>query len=292
MNATMGSETAPVWLITGASRGIGLALAREALSRGWQVVATARDPGTLKDLVEAYPETCLAVPLDVSNAASIAEAAAAAQAWRGRVDVLVNNAGHGMHGAVEEVSDADVRRLFEVNVFGLLSITRAVLPAMRARRGGHIVNLSSINGVVASPGSGIYAATKFAVEGLSEALRAELEPLGIGITVVEPGPFRTDFNGSSLVVAGGMIRDYDTTAAKRSAQLRASSGKQPGDPVRGAALICDAVASSEPPFHLMLGAKAYQRAFAKIDAFKIELERWRDRGIAADFEESPGYAVD
>ncbi len=276
-----------VWFITGASRGLGKAIAEEALARGDKVVATARNPADLDALVALAPDRVLALKLDVIDEEQAKAAVKAAEDWAGGVDLLLNNAGHGMHGAVEEVSDENVRRIFDVNVFGLLAVTRAVLPGMRARGRGQIVNLSSIAGLMGSAGSGIYSATKFAVEGLSESMAAEVGPLGIRVTIVEPGPFRTDFNGNSLVIAGGTIPDYEETATKRTAELRAGSGKQKGDPVKAAKLICDALADPEPPLHLVVGRPALTRLQTKLDALNADVDRWRSRSEDTEFETAP-----
>lgn len=277
------SERRRVWFITGCSRGLGLALSSEVLARGDRLVATARNGADLGALGDDAGDRILRLSLDVTDPASIEPAVRAAEEWSGGIDILVNNAGHGMHGAVEEVSEANARRLFEVNVFGLLAVLRAVLPGMRRRRRGHIVNMSSVAGIAASAGTGLYSATKFAVEGLSESLSQEVKPLGIGVTIVAPGPFRTDFNGSSLVVAGGTIADYKDTA-ERTAKLRAGSGRQPGDPARGAKVIYEAVTSARPPLHLVLGAQAYQRIEAKLEALEADMQSWREPACATDFD--------
>jgi len=187
-------------------------------------------------------------------------------------------------GAVEEASDAEVARVHELNVFGLLRVTRAVLPHFRERRSGHVVNLSSIGGLVGLPGFGIYNATKFAVEGLSEALATEVAPLGIGVTIVEPGPFRTDFLASSLAVTDKTLADYADTAGKTRAGATERNGNQPGDPVRAAEAIIQAVTSEHPPLHLLLGRFAYERATAKLETLRKEFEAWRDVTLGADFK--------
>jgi NAD(P)-dependent dehydrogenase (short-subunit alcohol dehydrogenase family) len=271
------------WFITGSSRGLGRALALEVLARGGKVVAAARNPAALAPLAEAHPGRVLAPALDVRDAAQVAAAVSAAESWSGGIDVLVNNAGHGMQGAVEEVSDAEARAVFDVNVFGLLAVTRAVLPGMRARGRGHVVNLSSIAGLMGSAGTGIYSATKFAVEGLSESLAKELEPLGIGVTLVEPGPFRTDFNGDSLSVAGNAIAAY-STVSERTAALRKASGQQPGDPAKAARVMFEAVTAAEPPLHLILGRQAYVRFEEKRAGFTRDNAAWRDKAVATEVE--------
>lgn len=277
-----------VWFITGASRGLGRAIAEEALSRGDRIIATARNPDDLTPLTAIAPDRVLALKLDVTDEDAAKAAAKAGEEWSGGIDILLNNAGHGMHGAVEEVSGADVRRIFDVNVFGLLAVTRAVMPGMRARGRGRIVNLSSIAGLMGSAGSGIYSATKFAVEGLSESIAAEAGPLGISVTLVEPGPFRTDFNGDSVMVAGGTIADYEETSTRRTEALRAGSGRQPGDPVKAAILICDALEEEDPPLHLVIGRTALARLQTKLDKLNADVERWRARSEATDFDDAAG----
>lgn len=280
-----------VWFITGAARGIGLALAREALSRGNDVIASARDIDKLSLLKAEAPDRVFPVEFDVCDQTGIADAAKAGQEWKGRIDVLVNNAGHGIHGAVEEVPDEAWRKVFEVNVFGLLAVTRAVLPGMRARRSGHVVNLSSVAGLVGGSGTGAYSATKFAVEGLSEAMAEEVAALGIRVTIVEPGPFRTDFNGSSLLLAEGSIADYRETAGQRTEKLRAGSGQQEGDPAKAAALICDAVESENPPLHLLIGGAAHERYKQKAGAMAAENTIWHDRAVATGFRKNSNYIL-
>lgn len=270
------------WLITGASSGLGRAIAEEALRGGERVVATARRPADVEDLRGRYPETALAMALDVTDQGSVNGAVEQAIAWAGAIDVLVNNAGYGVHGAIEEVSDEEVRHLYDVNVFGLLTITRAVLPIMRRQRSGHVINISSVGGLVAGEGSGTYCSTKFAVEGISEALRAEVAPLGIRVTAIEPGPFRTDFNGRSIKIAATSIPDYAETAGRRSAALRAASGRQPGDPDKAARIICEIAASPEPPLHLLLGNPAVDRARPKLQGLLAEIDRWETISRSAD----------
>ena len=272
-----------VWLITGCSTGFGRELARAVLAQGGRAVVTARDPGTLKEF-EARPGTALALPLDVTVPAQVEAAVAQAEGRFGGVDVLVNNAGYGYLAAIEEGEDAEVRAMFETNVFGLIALTRAVLPGMRARRRGHIVNISSVGGLMAFPGSGYYNATKFAVEGLSEALEKETAHLGIRVTLVEPGPFRTDWAGRSLRQApAGAIADYAPSSGARRQGLPATSGKQAGDPVRAAAAILQAVQAPQPPRRLLLGRFAYEQVREKLRAFAEEVEAWKDVTLGADY---------
>lgn len=273
-----------VWFVTGCSRGLGLALSREILSRGDRLVATARKPAELEPLRAEGGEQVLCLGLDVTDPGSIGKAVDAAEEWSGGIDVLVNNAGHGMHGAVEEVSDADGRRLFDVNVFGLLAVMRAVLPGMRGRRRGHVVNMSSVSGHVGGAGTGLYSATKFAVEGLSEAMSHEVGTLGIGVTIVAPGPFRTDFNGSSVAVVGGTIGDYEESSTQRAAKLRAGSGRQAGDPAKAASVLYDAVTAPSPPLHLVLGQQAYQRVQEKYQSLQQDMDAWRGPATQTDFD--------
>lgn len=270
-----------VWLITGCSTGFGRELARQLLSRGDRVIATARNPAALEEFASS-PNAVVAM-LDVTVAEQIEEAVALAERQFGGIDVLVNNAGYGYLAAVEEGEDEEIRAMFETNVFGLASMTRAVLPGMRARRSGHIVNISSMGGLIGIPGVGYYNATKFAVEGLSEALAKEVGPLGIRVTIVEPGPFRTDWAGRSLKTPRSAIDDYAETAVARRDAIRGYSGNQPGDPVRGVAAIIAAVDAEQPPLHLLLGKPAHDMVNDKLRRFADEIARWRDVTLGADF---------
>ena len=238
-----------VWFITGASRGFGLEIAKEALSRGDSVVATARNPQAVLDAIPDGGDRLLAVGLDVSVPAQVDAAVDAAIERFGRIDALVNNAGRGLVGAVEETSDSRSQRaIFDVNVFGLLAVTRAVLPHLRAARSGLVVNLSSVGGFVAWPGWGVYAATKFAVEALSEAMTHELAPLGIRSVAIEPGPFRTNFlDGSSLSVAQSQLDDYAATAGAARTWATDTNYDQDGDPVKAAKIIVDLAGRDDLP---------------------------------------------
>jgi NAD(P)-dependent dehydrogenase (short-subunit alcohol dehydrogenase family) len=271
-------------MITGTSQGFGRALVSAALDRGDNVVATSRSPEKVRDAFAGGKDRLLATSMDLNSDEQIAGTVELAIKRFGRIDVLINNAGHGLLGAVEEATDAAIAKVFDTNVFGLIRVTRAVLPHMRRQRRGHIVNLSSIGGLVGLPGWGIYNATKFAVEGLSEALAQELAPLGIGVTIVEPGPFRTDFLGGSLAMVESHIPDYETTAGKTRAYQRDNDGAQAGDPELAAKAIIDAVVGKNPPLHLLLGALAYQRATAKVDSLKAEFEAWKAVTLATDFK--------
>ncbi|HYG88999.1 MAG TPA: oxidoreductase [Azospirillum sp.] len=276
----------PVWFITGCSTGFGRDLARLVLERGWRVAATARDPRRIEDLVAAHPDRARALALDVTNPAQVQQAVRDAEQAFGGIDVLVNNAGYGYLSAIEEGEDAEIRAMFETNVFGLAAVTRAVLPGMRARRRGHIVNISSQGGLVGFPGSGYYAATKFAVEGLSEALSKEVAPLGIRVLLVEPGPFRTDWAGRSLKQSPTFIDDYEQTSGERRRQIAGYSGKQPGDPVRAAEAIIAAVQSPNPPLRLLLGRQALDNVRAKLESMAKEIDAWEGTTVGADFPEA------
>ena len=273
----------PVWLITGCSTGLGRALAARVLERGHRAVITARDPSTLADVAARFPDTALHVALDVRNEGQRNAAVTRALDRFGAIDVLVNNAGHGYSAAIEEGEEAPIRAMFETNFFALAALTRAVLPHMRARGRGHIVNISSIGGIVGNPASGYYSATKFAVEGLSEALAKEVEPLGIRVTVIEPGPFRTDFQGRSMTIPKQALDAYAETAGARRKQLRENSGKQPGDPVRAADAIIKAVESDDPPLHLILGKLALDRSRETLHKRLAIFDKWEAVTLGADF---------
>lgn len=271
------------WFITGCSTGFGRALARAVLTHGHNCVVTARDPDTVGDIAAIDPACALAARLDVTDTTQIAAAVRAAEAKFGAIDVLVNNAGYGYRGAVEEASDGDIRELFETNFHGLVAMTKAVLPGMRVRRRGHIVNISSIGGRMAHPGSGYYSASKFAVEGLSDALRKKLRPLGIGVTVVEPSGFRTDFAGRSLRQSSTVIDDYAATAGARRKENMTTDGRQPGDPARAAQAIIQAVESKNPPFRLLLGRAAVLRAREELASQLREIDAWEETANGADY---------
>ncbi|TWV53764.1 oxidoreductase [Streptomyces misionensis] len=279
----MNSPDSPVWFITGCSSGLGRALARTVLEQGWRAVVTARDADQVADVVAGHEERALALSLDVTEAEQISSAVARAQTAFGRIDVLVNNAGHGYLAAVEEGEDDEVRALFDTNVFGLVDTTKAVLPGMRARRRGHIVNMSSLGGLVGFGATGYYHATKFAVEGLSESLAAEVAPLGINVTIVEPAAFRTNWSGPSMRQSATAIDDYAPTAGARRAHTLATYGHQPGDPARAARAVIDAVTAEEPPLRLLLGKAAYDIATAKLDSLKATFDDWREVTLGADF---------
>ena len=279
----MSQQDLPVWFITGCSTGFGRELAKLVLERGWRVVATARNPQQIQDLVAGTDGRGLALKLDVTDSAQVIEAVKKAEATFGKIDVLVNNAGFGYMAAVEEGEDEEVRAMFETNFFGLVEMTKAVLPGMRRRRSGHILNISSIGGFVGFPGVGYYNATKFAVEGLSEALAKDVEPLGIKVVIVEPGPFRTDWAGRSLKQTGDGIEDYAKTAAARRQAISSGSGKQPGDPVRAAKAMIEVVQASNPPLRLVLGRMALETARGKLELLRRDFDGWEKTSLAADF---------
>jgi NAD(P)-dependent dehydrogenase (short-subunit alcohol dehydrogenase family) len=272
-----------VWFITGASTGFGRLLAEQTLRAGHKVIATARKPEQIANLSHHYSDRCVVLPLDVTDPGQVDSAVTQAFSQFGQVDVLVNNAGYGLAGGIEEVSEAEFMPMFETNVFGLLRVTRAFLPYLRKQRSGHILNLSSIGGLLASPGLGYYSATKFAVEGLSESLAAEVAPLGIRVTIIEPGPFRTDFLGRSGVLAKTRIADYDGTAANMRKYFAENDGKQPGDPARAVRAMMQVVESPNPPLRLLLGASALQRLRTKFGNWEKEIAAWEQVTLGADF---------
>jgi len=276
-------ENAPVWFITGCSTGLGRALAERVLQHGHRVVVTARNPKQIEDIVTAYPDAALGLPLDVCDGSQIAHAVEQAEKRFGRIDVLVNNAGYGYLAAVEEGEDAEVRAMFETNFFALVALTKRVLPGMRARGNGHIINISSVGGLVGNPSSGYYNATKFAVEGLSEALAKEVAALGIRVTAIEPGPFRTDWSGRSLRQPREAMPAYAATAGSRRAEITSRYGKQPGDPVRAAEAIIKIVESRSPPLNLSLGKDGLNRVRAKLNQLMTSIDDWEAVTLGADF---------
>ncbi|MFL9869111.1 oxidoreductase [Paraburkholderia fungorum] len=272
-----------VWFITGASRGLGALIAQAALADGNAVVATGRNVAAIAERFGDSP-ALLPLALDVTNETQAKAAVQAAVERFGRIDVLVNNAGFGLLGAIEESSDADVRRMYDTNIFGLLNITRAVLPVMRAQRAGHVINMSSIGGYRSAAGFGAYCSTKFAVEGLTEALHAELKPLGIHATVVEPGYFRTDFlDASSLVVAGNVIADYDETSGHVRRLATTLNHNQPGNPEKLALAMVELVDAQTPPLRLPLGTDTL-KAIAEKNAYVAEeTDTWKTVSASTDF---------
>lgn len=282
----MHSSRQGVWFITGSSTGFGRVLAEEVLKAGGSVAATARNAKQLEDLEREHPGRAKAIKLDVTDKGQVESAVAAAIAEFGRLDVVVNNAGYGLVGAIEEAGDNEIKQQIETNVYGVLQVTRAVLPQLRKQRSGHIVQMSSVAGLIGTAGFGLYNLTKFAVEGLSEALAAEVAPLGIKVTIVEPGPFRTDFAGRSASVARRVIEEYEGTAGKTRQYIATISGKQKGDPLRGVHAIFAAVESEKPPLHLLLGSVALERYREKLKQAETEVNAWAQETLSADFPEN------
>ncbi|MDN4591825.1 short-chain dehydrogenase/reductase [Xenophilus aerolatus] len=272
------------WLITGCSSGLGRQLAEAVAARGDKLVATARSVQTLNDLQARYPRTVRVATLDVTAPGDAARAVAVAEDAFGGLNVLVNNAGFGFIGAIEEAEPHEYRPMFETNVFGLIETTRAALPLLRRTAGACVVNLSSGAGIAGSAGSGYYNATKFAVEGLSEALAQELRPLGLNVIIVEPGPFRTDFLGRSIASAGRRIEAYAQSAHARRLYRESNDGKQAGDPMKAVAVMLQAIDAEHPPLHLPLGPAAHRIAEQKLAALRADIDAWRDRSIATDFD--------
>jgi NAD(P)-dependent dehydrogenase (short-subunit alcohol dehydrogenase family) len=273
------------WLITGCSTGLGRALAQAVLAHGHNAVVTARNVNAVNDIAADFPETALALPLDVTDKEQISSAVQQAQARFGGIDVLVNNAGYGYRAAVEEADDADIRQLFDTNLFGAIDMIKAVLPDMRAKRAGTILNISSIGARISPAGSGYYSATKAALEGLSGSLHKELQPLGISVTAIEPGAFRTDFAGRSLTQSATAIPDYAETAGKRRKENDTVHGTQPGDPGKAAEAIIAVVESPNPPSLLVLGQDAYGAFAAVADAQRAELDQWRELSLSTGIDE-------
>ena len=269
-------------MITGCSTGFGRALALHTLELGYKVGVAARNTEDVKDIISQYPQTAIALKLDVTKEEEIASSTAQVLEQFGCIDVLVNNAGIGYFGAVEESEEAEVRRMFDINVFGLANMTKAVLPVMRKQRSGHIVNIASIGGLVAFPGVGFYNATKFAVDGLSESLSKEVAPLGIKVMIVAPSGFRTDWAGRSANNSPVVIEDYATTAGANKATIRGYSGNQPGDPVKAAKAIVTTVESENPPLRLLLGAGALKGARNKLKDLQKDFNAWEETTLGAD----------
>lgn len=272
-----------IWLITGCSTGFGRELAIEVLKSGHKAAVTARNPDDIKDIVANYRDTAIAVKLDVTSTDEIKSAVKQTLDKFGRIDVLVNNAGIGYFGAIEESEEAEYRRMFEINFFGLANMTREVLPIMRKQHSGHIVNIASIGGLVGFPAVGFYNATKFAVDGFSESLAKETAPLGIKVTVIAPSGFRTDWAGRSANQSPIVIEDYKTTAEANKNNIRGYSGKQPGDPERAAKAIVKAVEAEHPPLRLLLGNAALKGARNKLEELKKDFDTWEETTKGADF---------
>ena len=279
----MANDTTPVWFITGCSTGFGRELAKLVLDRGWRAVVTARDKGRVDDLSKGHEGRALALSLDVIDDDEIVAGVAAAMKQFGRIDVLVNNAGYGYQSSIEEGVPEEVRAQFEANVFGLFAMTRAVLPVMRGQGSGHIINVASVAGFCGFPGSGYYSASKHAVEGFSDSLSREVAPLGIKVTVVEPGPFRTDWAGRSLQQTASAIPAYAETVAARLAQTSKNSGTQAGDPVRAGRAMIDLVAERDPPLHLVLGEWGHDAVVKKLKDTLAEVESRRQTALDTDY---------
>jgi NAD(P)-dependent dehydrogenase (short-subunit alcohol dehydrogenase family) len=277
--------TTRVWFITGCSRGLGRAFTEAALDAGDRVVATARNPSAVEDLTRQHGKRLLALPLDVTDRSAVSAAVDMALDAHGRLDVLVNNAGYGLSGGVEEASEEQVRQQFEVNTFGALWCTQAVLPAMRSQGSGHILQISSIGGVAAFLNTGIYHATKWALEGFSESLAQEVESFGIRVTIVEPGPFRTDWNGDSMIRAEPMAAYDEVLAARREVMSGAHARTQAGDPRKAAEALLQVLQSDEPPLRLLLGAYAADHAPKVYRTRLAEWERWDALARSADFDD-------
>ena len=271
-----------VWLITGCSTGFGRELAKFVLSQGFKAAVAARNTDDVKDIIEGHENNAISIKLDVTNKDEIKLAVEKTVQKFGRIDVLVNNAGIGYFGAVEESEDAAVRNMFDINVFGLANMIQETLPVMRAQKSGHIVNIASIGGLVGFPAVGFYNATKFAVDGLSESLAKEVAPLGIKVTIVAPSGFRTDWAGRSANNSPIIIEDYATTAGKNKNDIRGYSGNQPGDPARAAQAIVRAVEAENPPLRLLLGAGALKGARIKLEQLKKDFDTWEETTLWAD----------
>jgi NAD(P)-dependent dehydrogenase (short-subunit alcohol dehydrogenase family) len=272
-----------MWFITGCSSGFGRELTKVVLARGYRLVVTARNTKQIEDLVAGHEDRTLVWRLDVTDPAQVAESVRRAEEHFGGIDVLVNNAGIGYFAAVEESEEKDIRRMFEIDFFGLARMIHAVLPGRRKHRHGHIINIASICGLAPIPSLGYYCGAKFAVEGLSECLAMEVGPLGIKVTLVEPSSFRTDWAGRSANEVSVEIADYAATAGAVRRQMREQSGKQPGDPVRAASAIIQAVEAPNPPLHLLLGKDALRLAHEKLDVLRRDFDTWQNVTVGADF---------
>jgi NAD(P)-dependent dehydrogenase (short-subunit alcohol dehydrogenase family) len=272
------------WLITGCSTGLGRALAEAVLAAGQNAVVTARDAGKVADLATNNSDRVLPLALDVTDGTQVTDAVSQAEEKFGHIDVFVNNAGYGYRAAVEEGDESDIRQLFETQFFGAVAMIKAVLPGMRARRSGAIVNISTIGVQIMPAGSGYYAASKAALEAMSGALHGELKPLGISVTVIEPGGFRTDFAGRSLTQSSTVIDDYAETAGKRRKEHDTAHGTQPGDPAKAAKAIIAAVESDEPPAFLLLGNDALN-TYRRINEAKLDtINKWEHLSTSTDID--------
>ncbi|WP_321332670.1 oxidoreductase [uncultured Bacteroides sp.] len=271
------------WLITGCSSGLGRAFAQEVLKKGFNAVVTSRNLKDIQDIIESYPQTALGLALDVTNKEQIKSTVERAEAKFKSIDVLMNNAGHGYRSAVEEGDESRVNELFNTNFFGTVNMIKAVLPGMRKRKSGTIFNVSSIAGRFSNPGSGYYSATKFAIEGMSDALSKEVAPLGIRVVVVEPGAFRTDFAGRSLTGTPTEILDYKETAGKRRKENDQTHGTEPGDPQKAAQVIIEMEESKKVPFRLLLGTDAIDFTRFELENQMKELETWKEISLSTDY---------
>lgn len=276
------AENTPVWLITGCSSGLGRALAGRVLAHGHRVVATARQPGVLAELAALHPAHCRRLALDVTSPMQVTTVVAQAAEAFGRLDFVVNNAGYGLVGALEELAEEQILRNFETNFFGALRVIRAALPILREQGRGHFVNISAAAAITNYAGFSVYGATKCALESVSESLAAEVKPLGLRVTIVQPGPFRTDFIARSLEPAGGTIPAYEPTSGQFRRLLGAMDGKQPGDPARAADAIIAAVTAGQPPLRLVLGKYAIDKTRRKFAAATRELDTWAGVGLATE----------
>ncbi|WP_276358926.1 oxidoreductase [Daejeonella sp. H1SJ63] len=274
-----------IWLITGVSGGLGRALAKEAASNGDIIFGTLRKTEQIRAFNELVPGKTFGLELDVNNQVQMHSVIQHILNKHNRLDILVNNAGYGLFGAIEELSMEEARMQMETNFFAVLALTQAVLPVMRKQRSGHIVQISSMSGLRANSGTGLYNASKFALEGMSEALAIEIQPLNIHLTLVEPGPFRTDWAGASSVSAKNKIADYEQSSGLRLKLLQGSSGKQPGDPAKGAKAILLAINSSHPPLRLVLGKVALDAIRDKFKTVEEEFSKWEDVSLNTSFEE-------
>ncbi len=274
-----------VWLITGCSTGFGRELAKIAVKHGDFVVGTLRKESQVADFEALSPGNIKAVLMDVTNPAQVKEGVQEALNWKGKIDVLVNNAGYGVLGSVEEVTEEAMHQQFEVNVYGAVRLIKAVMPQMRKQRSGHVLNITSIAGLNGFPGVGIYNGSKFALEGIGEALAQETKHLGIRVTNIEPGPFRTDWAGRSATMFYSEIEDYKESAGKNVEAIAGVSGKQVGDPVKAAEAMYKVTTLENPPIHLPLGARAYDRARYKFNKVLKEIDEFEDLGLPTDYTE-------
>lgn len=272
-----------VWFITGTSSGIGKELAKQVLAAGYNAALGARKTDDVKDIVAAYPDTAIAVTLDVTKEDQIVSSVKDIEQKFGRIDILVNNAGIGYFGSIEESEETEVRHMFEINFFGLAKLTNQVLPIMRRQKSGHILNVTSILSLVSYPAVGFYSATKFALDGYTESLSKEVAPLGIKVTAIAPSSFRTDWAGRSANEAPNTIEDYKGTADANKTSIRNNSGKQAGDPARASKAIIKVVESDKAPLRLLLGEAAFKGANGKLVAMKAEIDEWAETTIGADF---------